>query len=116
VAAPIARSQVQSGNGSYFQFLAPPPTLNDLAGAVPAMALVEVLTSQRRELTVRAGSPSEIVEHQMRVIEVLKDEDYLASLAKVAPEEADTMLAGWGVTRADLAGAVHSITWRAFKR
>ena len=49
-------------------------------------------------------------------VEVLKDEDYLASLAKVAPEEADAMLANWGVTRADLAGTVHSITWRAVKR
>ena len=35
-------------------------------------------------------------------VEVLKDEDYLASLAKVAPEEADAMLAGWGVTREEL--------------
>ena len=49
-------------------------------------------------------------------VEVLKDVDYLASLAKVAPEEADAMLAGWGVTRDDLAGTVHSITWRAVKR
>jgi arsenite methyltransferase len=49
-------------------------------------------------------------------VEVLKDEDYLASLAKVAPEEADAMLAGWGVTREELQGTVHSITWRAVKR
>lgn len=49
-------------------------------------------------------------------VEILKDEDYLAALAKVAPEEADAMLAGWGVTRADLEGTVHSITWRAVKR
>jgi arsenite methyltransferase len=49
-------------------------------------------------------------------VEVLKDVDYLASLTKVAPEEADAMLAGWGVTRDDLAGSVHSITWRAVKR
>jgi SAM-dependent methyltransferase len=49
-------------------------------------------------------------------VEILKDEDYLAALAKVAPEEADAMLAGWGVSRADLDGAVHSITWRAVKR
>ena len=48
-------------------------------------------------------------------VEVLKDEDYLASLAKVAPEEADAMLAGWGVTRHELMGTVHSITWRAIK-
>ena len=48
-------------------------------------------------------------------VEVLKDVDYLASLVKVAPEEADAMLAGWGVTRDDLAGTVHSITWRAGK-
>jgi SAM-dependent methyltransferase len=52
----------------------------------------------------------------MGEIEVLKDEDYLASLVKVAPEEADKMLAGWGVTRADLEGAVHSVTWRAVRR
>jgi arsenite methyltransferase len=49
-------------------------------------------------------------------VEVLKDVDYLGSLAKVAPEEADAMLAGWGVTRDDLAGTVHSITWRAVRR
>jgi arsenite methyltransferase len=49
-------------------------------------------------------------------VEVLKDVDYLGSLAKVAPEEADAMLAGWGVTRDELAGTVHSITWRAVKR
>jgi arsenite methyltransferase len=49
-------------------------------------------------------------------VEVLKDVDYLASLTKVAPEEADAMLAGWGVTRDDLAGSVHSITWRAVRR
>jgi SAM-dependent methyltransferase len=49
-------------------------------------------------------------------VEVLKDVDYLASLVKVAPEEADAMLAGWGVTREDLAGTVHSITWRAVRR
>jgi hypothetical protein len=49
-------------------------------------------------------------------IEVLKDEDYLASLVKVAPEAADAMLAAWGVTRADLEDAVHSITWRAVRR
>jgi arsenite methyltransferase len=49
-------------------------------------------------------------------VEVLKDVDYLASLVKVAPEEADAMLAGWGVTRDDLAGTVHSITWRAVRR
>jgi arsenite methyltransferase len=49
-------------------------------------------------------------------VEVLKDVDYLASLTKVAREEADAMLAGWGVTRGDLAGSVHSITWRAVRR
>jgi hypothetical protein len=52
----------------------------------------------------------------MGAIEVLKDEDYLASLVKVAPEEADKLLAGWGVTCADLEGAVHSVTWRAVRR
>jgi SAM-dependent methyltransferase len=49
-------------------------------------------------------------------VEILKDVDYLASLAKVAPEEADAMLDSWGVTRDDLAGTVHSITWRAVRR
>jgi SAM-dependent methyltransferase len=49
-------------------------------------------------------------------LEVLKDEDYLGALAKVAPEEADRLLSGWGVTRDELAGTVHSITWRAVKR
>jgi SAM-dependent methyltransferase len=49
-------------------------------------------------------------------VEILKDEDYLASLAKVSPEEADALLAGWGVTREDLQGTVHSITWRAVKQ
>ncbi len=48
--------------------------------------------------------------------EVLKDEDYLGSLAKVALDEAERLLAGWGVTREQLAGTVHSITWRATKR
>jgi arsenite methyltransferase len=49
-------------------------------------------------------------------VEVLRDEDYLASLAKVAPDEAERLLAGWGVTREQLAGTVHSITWRATRR
>jgi arsenite methyltransferase len=49
-------------------------------------------------------------------LEVLKDEDYLGALAKVAPEEADRLLSGWGVTRDELAGTVHSITWRAVKQ
>ena len=49
-------------------------------------------------------------------LQVLKDEDYLAALAKVAPEDADALLAAWGVTRDSLLGAVHSITWRAAKR
>ena len=51
-----------------------------------------------------------------RGVEVLKDVDYLGSLAKVAPDEAERLLAGWGVTREQLAGTVHSITWRATKR
>jgi SAM-dependent methyltransferase len=49
-------------------------------------------------------------------VEILKDEDYLAALAKVSPEQADALLAGWGVTREDLMGTVHSITWRAVKQ
>jgi len=49
-------------------------------------------------------------------VEILKDEDYLASLVKAAPEQADALLAGWGITREDLMGTVHSITWRAVKQ
>jgi SAM-dependent methyltransferase len=49
-------------------------------------------------------------------VEVLKDEDYLASFARLAPGETEALLRGWGVTREELAGTVHSITWRAVKR
>jgi arsenite methyltransferase len=52
----------------------------------------------------------------LRQLEVLKDTDYLAGLVKVAPEEAERLLAGWGVTREELLGTVHSITWRARRR
>jgi SAM-dependent methyltransferase len=48
-------------------------------------------------------------------VEVLKDEDYLAALVKIAPEEADKLLSGWGVTKQDLLGTVRSITWRAVR-
>lgn len=48
-------------------------------------------------------------------LEVLKDEDYLASLAKVAPEEAERLLAGWGIRPEELQGTVHSVTWRAVR-
>jgi ubiquinone/menaquinone biosynthesis C-methylase UbiE len=49
-------------------------------------------------------------------VELLKDEDYLDSFARLAPGEVDAMLAGWGVTLKDLERTVHSITWRAVKR
>jgi arsenite methyltransferase len=51
----------------------------------------------------------------LRQLEIVKDTDYLAGLVKVAPEEAERQLAAWGVTRAQLTGVVHSITWRAVK-
>jgi len=49
-------------------------------------------------------------------VEVLKDEDYLDSFARLAPGEVDSMLARWGVTLKELERTVHSITWRAVKR
>jgi SAM-dependent methyltransferase len=48
-------------------------------------------------------------------VEVLKDEDYLAALVKIAPEDAEKLLSGWGVTKEDLLGTVRSITWRAVR-
>ncbi len=51
----------------------------------------------------------------LRGVSVLKEEDYAASLAEIASEEAQTLLQRWGVTPEALAGVVMSVTWRAFK-
>ena len=48
-------------------------------------------------------------------VEVLKDVDYLGSVADAAPEEADALLARTGVRREELLGKVRSITYRARK-
>jgi arsenite methyltransferase len=47
---------------------------------------------------------------------LLKDEDSLATLAEVAPEEANALVERSGVPREDLLGIVRSVTWRAVKR
>jgi SAM-dependent methyltransferase len=46
-------------------------------------------------------------------IEVLKDDDYLASLSEIAPAEAEALFVAWGVPRDALVDVVHSMTWRA---
>jgi len=48
-------------------------------------------------------------------VTVLKDDDYVAALVKTAPEEADRLLARWGIAREDLLGTVRSVTWRAVR-
>jgi len=48
-------------------------------------------------------------------VEIVKDVDYAASLAKAAPEEAAEILGRLGLTAADLAGAIRSVTYRATK-
>jgi arsenite methyltransferase len=48
-------------------------------------------------------------------VAVLKDQDYVAALIETAPEEADRLLARWGVTREQLLGVVRSVTWRAVR-
>jgi SAM-dependent methyltransferase len=51
----------------------------------------------------------------LRDVSVLKEEDYAASLAQIASDEAQTLLQRWGVTGEQLRGAVTSVTWRAVK-
>jgi arsenite methyltransferase len=51
----------------------------------------------------------------LRDVEVLKEEDYGASVAQIASDQAQSLLERWGVTRESLEGAVTSITWRAVK-
>jgi SAM-dependent methyltransferase len=48
-------------------------------------------------------------------LSVVKEEDYAASVAQIASEQAQTLLQRWGVTRESLEGAVMSVTWRAVK-
>jgi arsenite methyltransferase len=52
----------------------------------------------------------------LRDVSVLKQEDYVASLAQIASDEAQSLLQRWGVTRESLTGVVTSVTWRAVKR
>jgi arsenite methyltransferase len=51
----------------------------------------------------------------LRDLVVLKEEDYVASLARIASDEAQSLLQRWGVREEDLRGAVMSVTWRAVK-
>jgi SAM-dependent methyltransferase len=48
-------------------------------------------------------------------VETLKDVDYLATVAGTLPEEAQTLLDRSGVKPEELAGKVHSVTYRASK-
>jgi len=48
-------------------------------------------------------------------VEVVRDVDYAASLAKAAPEEAAEILGRLGLTAEDVAGAIRSVTYRATK-
>jgi hypothetical protein len=70
----VPRAQVRTGSGSEFQYLAPPPTLADLARSVPAMVLGEIVTSQARVLANRPESGLSIVTHEVRIVELLKDD------------------------------------------
>lgn len=48
-------------------------------------------------------------------VEILRDVDYAAALVAAAPVEAASLLGRFGLTAADLAGAVRSITYRAHR-
>jgi len=56
-----------------------------------------------------------VEEAGLRDVSVLKEEDYAASLAQIASDQAQTLLQRWGVTMESLRGAVTSVTWRAVK-
>ena len=56
-----------------------------------------------------------IEEAGLREVSVLKEEDYGASVAQIASDQAQTLLQRWGLTREQLRGAVTSVTWRAVK-
>ena len=49
----------------------------------------------------------------LRDVEVLKDTDYVATLAASAPQELDALLARFAVRREDVVGKVRSVTFRA---
>ena len=51
----------------------------------------------------------------LRDVEILKEEDYAASVAQIASDQAQSLLERWGVTREALEGTVMSVTWRAVK-
>ena len=51
----------------------------------------------------------------LREVEVLKQEDYAASMAQIASDQAQSLMERWGVTREALEGTVMSVTWRAVK-
>jgi len=56
-----------------------------------------------------------VEEAGLRDVSVLKEEDYAASLAQIASDEAQNLLQRWGVTQEQIRGAVTSVTWRAVK-
>jgi hypothetical protein len=56
-----------------------------------------------------------VEEAGLRDVAVLKEEDYAASLAQLASDEAQTLLQRWGVTLEEIRGTVMSVTWRAAK-
>jgi SAM-dependent methyltransferase len=56
-----------------------------------------------------------VEEAGLRDVSILKEEDYAASLAQIASDQAQTLLERWGVTMESLRGAVMSVTWRAVK-
>jgi arsenite methyltransferase len=51
----------------------------------------------------------------LRDVSVLREEDYAASVAQIASDEAQTLLQRWGLTRDEIEGVVMSVTWRAVK-
>ncbi len=51
----------------------------------------------------------------LREVTVLKEEDYGASVAQIASDEAQTLLQRWGISLGEIRGAVTSLTWRAVK-
>jgi SAM-dependent methyltransferase len=50
-----------------------------------------------------------------RELTVLEQEDYGASVAQIASDEAQTLLQRWGIALEEIRGAVTSVTWRAVK-
>jgi arsenite methyltransferase len=48
-------------------------------------------------------------------VTILKQEDYAASLAQIASDEAQSLLQRWGITAEQIRGAITSVTWRAVK-